>query len=155
MKSTENMKIRKRDIRAEFCQKQKSDLGEELTKTLIVTGLNDKTTAETLRDAFEGAVSARVMTNKTKVSSRFGFVEFESDEVCQKAKKTMEDCQIDGNKVIVAFARTKVQRKPSAAARDSAEDQAAEQNVADRALTEDVAGPVSDADPSEGAAPVL
>lgn len=28
MKSTENMKIRKRDIRAEFCQKQKSDLGE-------------------------------------------------------------------------------------------------------------------------------
>lgn len=28
LKSTENMKIRKREIRAEFCQKQKSDLGE-------------------------------------------------------------------------------------------------------------------------------
>lgn len=27
-KSTENMKIQKREIRAEFCQKQKSDLGE-------------------------------------------------------------------------------------------------------------------------------
>lgn len=28
LKSTENMKIRKREIRAEFCQKQKSDFGE-------------------------------------------------------------------------------------------------------------------------------
>lgn len=28
LKSTENMKIRKREIRAEFCQKEKSDLGE-------------------------------------------------------------------------------------------------------------------------------
>lgn len=43
----------------------------ELTKTLIVTGLNDKTTAETLKNVFEGAVSARVIINKkTKVSSR-------------------------------------------------------------------------------------
>lgn len=40
-------------------------------KTLIVTGLDDKTTAETLKNAFEGAASARVIIKKkTKVSER-------------------------------------------------------------------------------------
>lgn len=43
-------------------------------------------------------------------------MDFESDEVCKEAKKVMEDCQIDGCKVCVAYARTKVQRNPSAAA---------------------------------------
>lgn len=52
--------------------------------------------------------------------ARFGFVDFESDEVCQKAKEAMEDCQIDGKKVTVAYARSK---KLSAAAGDSAADQ--------------------------------
>lgn len=61
--------------------------------------------------------------------ARFGFVDFESGEVCQKAKKAMEDCQIDGNKVTVAYARSKMQKNLSAAAGDSAEDQPADQNV--------------------------
>lgn len=56
-------------------------------------------------------------------------MDFENDEVCKQAKKTMEDCQIDGNKVTVAYARTKVQKNPSAAAGDSAEGQPADQNV--------------------------
>lgn len=44
----------------------------ELTKTLIVTGLNEKTTAETLKNAFDGAVSARVIVNKkTSLSKRW------------------------------------------------------------------------------------
>lgn len=44
----------------------------ELTKTLIVTGLNEKTTAETLKNAFNGAVSARVIVNKkTSFSKRW------------------------------------------------------------------------------------
>lgn len=55
-------------------------------------------------------------------------MDFESDEVCKQAKKTMEDCQIDGNKVTVAYARTKVQKNLSAAAGDSA-GQPADQNV--------------------------
>lgn len=43
----------------------------ELTKTLIVTGLDNKTTAETLKNAFEGAARARVIIKKkTKVSER-------------------------------------------------------------------------------------
>lgn len=56
-------------------------------------------------------------------------MDFDSDEVCKKAKKAMEDCQIDGNKVTIAYARTKVQRKPSAAAGDSAEGQPAHLNM--------------------------
>ncbi|TNM97965.1 hypothetical protein fugu_014211 [Takifugu bimaculatus] len=117
LESAQNKKLRKREIRAEFCRTQKADLGEELTKTLIVTGLDEKTTAETLKNAFDGAVSARVIVNKkTSASKRFGFVDFESDEVCKEAKKAMEDCQIDGCNVSVAYARAKVERNPSAAA---------------------------------------
>uniref|UniRef100_A0A3B5KLZ7 RRM domain-containing protein n=1 Tax=Takifugu rubripes TaxID=31033 RepID=A0A3B5KLZ7_TAKRU len=117
LESAQNKKLRKREIRAEFCRTQKADLGEELTKTLIITGLDEKTTAETLKNAFDGAVSARVIVNKkTSASKRFGFVDFESDEVCKEAKKAMEDCQIDGCNVSVAYARAKVERNPSAAA---------------------------------------
>lgn len=47
---------------------------------------------------------------------RFGFVDFESDDVCKEAKKAMQDCQIDGCSVSVAYARAKVERNPSAAA---------------------------------------
>lgn len=50
---------------------------------------------------------------------RFGFVDFESDEVCKEAKKAMEDCQIDGCNVSVAYARAKVERNRSAAADQS------------------------------------
>lgn len=42
------------------------------SKTLIVTGLAEKTTAETLKSAFEGALSARVPVDKeTGVSKRW------------------------------------------------------------------------------------
>lgn len=34
------------------------------TKTLFVKGLSDDTTDQTLRDAFEGAVAARIATDK-------------------------------------------------------------------------------------------
>lgn len=51
---------------------------------------------------------------------RFGFVDFESDEVCKETKKAMEDCQIDGCSVSVAYARAKVERKPSPAAEQNA-----------------------------------
>lgn len=44
---------------------------EVLSKTLIVRGLAEKTSAETLKDSFEGAVSARVIADKeTGVSKR-------------------------------------------------------------------------------------
>lgn len=43
-------------------------------------------------------------------------MDFESDEVCEEAKKAMQDCQIDGCNVSVAYARAKVERSRSAAA---------------------------------------
>lgn len=51
-------------------------------------------------------------------------MDFENDEVCKEAKEAMEDCQIDGSKVTVAYARAKVERIPSAA-----EGQPADQTV--------------------------
>lgn len=38
---------------------------------------------------------------------RFGFVEFESEENCKAVKEAMEDCEIDGSKVTVDFAKLK------------------------------------------------
>lgn len=64
-------------------------------------------------------------------------MDFESDEVCQKAKEAMEDCQIDGKKVTVAYARSK---NLSAAAGDSAEDQPADENVTGEVSLLDRAG---------------
>ncbi|XP_054889389.1 nucleolin-like [Poeciliopsis prolifica] len=74
-------------------------------KTLFIAGLAETTTAETLQSAFDGAVSARVATDKkTRASKRFGFVEFDSEENCKAAKDSMEDCEIDGSRVTVMYA---------------------------------------------------
>ncbi|XP_031710487.1 nucleolin-like [Anarrhichthys ocellatus] len=109
LQSSKNMKIDKRDTRVQFCKMQaKSEQEKFQTKTLIVMGLAEKTTAETLKSAFEGAFTARVTVTKKKgVSKMFGFVEFESDENCKAVKEAMEDCEIDGSKVTVAYAKAK------------------------------------------------
>nr|XP_020442419.1 nucleolin-like isoform X1 [Monopterus albus] len=84
-----------------------------LLKTLIVMGLAEKTTTETLKSAFEGALSARVTAGKgTGRSKRFGFVDFDSEENCKAVKEAMEDCEIDGSKVTVAYAKPKGERGP-------------------------------------------
>lgn len=41
---------------------------------------------------------------------RFGFVVFESEDVCKAAKKAMEDCEIDSSKVTISFARSKIEK---------------------------------------------
>ncbi|GAA6222589.1 nucleolin-like isoform X1 [Lates japonicus] len=108
LKASQNMKISKRLIRVEFFERRAKPVVKVLLKTLIVKGLAEKTTAETLKSAFEGTVSARVTVDKeTGVSKRFGFVEFESEENCKAVKEAMEDCEIDGSKVTVAFAKLK------------------------------------------------
>ncbi|KAM6919991.1 nucleolin-like [Lycodopsis pacificus] len=115
LQSSKNMKIDGRDTRVQFCKMQaKSEekcvsvFSLVQTKTLIVMGLTEKTTAETLKSAFEGAFTARVTVTKKKgVSRMFGFVEFESDENCKAVKEAMEDCEIDGSKVTVAYAKAK------------------------------------------------
>ena len=49
--------------------------------------------------------------SKSLLSLRFGFVEFESEDNCKATKEAMEDCEIDGSKVKVAYARHK-EREP-------------------------------------------
>lgn len=38
---------------------------------------------------------------------RFGFVDFESEETSKAVKEAMEDCEIDGSQVTVAYAKSK------------------------------------------------
>lgn len=107
LKSAQNTKIGKREMRVQFHEmRERLEKAKVLSKTLIVMGLAEKTTAETLKNAFEGALSARVNLDKeTGLSRRFGFVEFENEKNCTDAKAAMEDCEIDGSKVTVAYAR--------------------------------------------------
>ncbi|XP_072220099.1 nucleolin-like [Leuresthes tenuis] len=109
LQSSQNIKICKRAPKVQFCDTRTKPENEKVqSKTLIVVGLAEKTTAETLKSAFEGALSARVAVNKdTGPSKRFGFVEFESEEHCTATKEAMEDCEIDGRKVTVAYAKPK------------------------------------------------
>ncbi|XP_070775211.1 nucleolin-like [Enoplosus armatus] len=115
--SSQNLKICKRVVRVEFSKMQdKSEKAKVLSKTLIVMGLAEKTTAETLKSACEGALSARVILDKnTGVSKKFGFVDFEREENCKAVKEAMEDCEIDGSKVTVAYAKAKGAKGPSGA----------------------------------------
>lgn len=42
---------------------------------------------------------------------RFGFVEFGNAENCKAVKEAMQDCEIDGSKVTVEYAKPKVEKK--------------------------------------------
>ncbi|XP_024864998.1 nucleolin-like isoform X2 [Kryptolebias marmoratus] len=110
--SSKDILICKKVVKVDFSHhKMKPKQAEASSKTLFVGGLAAKTTAETLKSAFEGAVSARVAVHKdTGVSKRFGFVEFESEESCKAAKNAMEDCEIDGSKVTLDVALSKGER---------------------------------------------
>lgn len=46
---------------------------------------------------------------------RFAFVDFDTEESCKAGKEAIEDCEIDGNKVCVAFARRKGVKPPPGA----------------------------------------
>ncbi|KAL3054597.1 hypothetical protein OYC64_017517 [Pagothenia borchgrevinki] len=107
LQSSQKLTISKREIKVQFCDKKEGSAQAKYSlKTLIVIGLAEKTTAETLKSAFEGASSARVTVDKeTGVSQKFGFVEFESEDNCKAGKETMEDCEIDGSKVTVTYAK--------------------------------------------------
>lgn len=48
-------------------------LSVEQSKTLFVRGLSEDTTEETLRESFEGSVSARIVTDRDTGSSK-GYV---------------------------------------------------------------------------------
>lgn len=46
---------------------------------------------------------------------RFGFVDFDTKENCKAGKNAIEDCEIDGSKVCVAYARCKGVKPPPGA----------------------------------------
>ncbi|XP_066182005.1 nucleolin isoform X2 [Sylvia atricapilla] len=111
--SFNNTEIEGRTIRLEFSS-QKGNANargggfSQQSKTLFVRGLSEDTTEETLRESFEGSISARIVTDRDTGSSKgFGFVDFSSAEDAKAAKEAMEDGEIDGNKVILDFAKPK------------------------------------------------
>ncbi|NXH34728.1 NUCL protein, partial [Myiagra hebetior] len=119
LNSYNNTEIEGRTIRLEFSSPswQKGNTNarggggggfNQQSKTLFVRGLSEDTTEETLRESFEGSISARIVTDRDTGSSKgFGFVDFSSAEDAKAAKEAMEDGEIDGNKVILDFAKPK------------------------------------------------
>ncbi|KAG7227155.1 hypothetical protein INR49_013953 [Caranx melampygus] len=112
LQAAQDQQISKRPIRVQFFEKRENPPQVKVkSKTLIVNGLNQKTTAETLQNAFEGALSARVAVDKeTGVSKSFGFVEFADEDICKTAKEAMEDCEIDGCKLTVGYAKPQIKK---------------------------------------------
>ncbi|XP_055084283.1 nucleolin-like isoform X2 [Periophthalmus magnuspinnatus] len=114
LKSAAKRKLMKQPLKVTFGLKSRKDLylgPKERTvpsKTLIVLGLSERTSHNTLMEAFEGALSSKILKDKgTGRTRRFGFVDFESVESCTVAKEAADDIEIDGCKVTVAFARPK------------------------------------------------
>ncbi|MCJ8737578.1 hypothetical protein PDJAM_G00025720 [Pangasius djambal] len=111
MDSCNNTEIEGRSIRLEFSQSRGEGGGRGgsgPTKTLFVKGLSEETSEQTLRDAFEGAVAARIATDKDTGSCKgYGFVDFDSEEDCKAAKEAMDDAEIDGNRVTLDYAKPK------------------------------------------------
>ncbi|KAM7387965.1 hypothetical protein PAMP_024169 [Pampus punctatissimus] len=107
-----NTEIDGRSIRLEFSQNSGGREGGRgnsgPTKTLFVKGLSEDTTDQTLKDSFEGAVAARIVTDRDTGSSKgFGFVDFDNEDDCKAAKEAMEDGEIDGSRVTLDYAKPK------------------------------------------------
>ncbi|XP_034557793.1 nucleolin [Notolabrus celidotus] len=107
-----NTDIEGRSIRLEYSQNSGGRDGGRgnsgPTKTLFVKGLSEDTTDSTLKDSFEGASAARIVTDReTGASKGFGFVDFDNEDDCKAAKEAMEDGEIDGYKVTLDYAKPK------------------------------------------------
>ncbi|KAM7012293.1 nucleolin [Tautogolabrus adspersus] len=112
LENLNNTDIEGRSIRLEYSQNSGGRDGGRgnsgPTKTLFVKGLSEDTTDQTLRDAFEGAAAARIVTDRDTGSSKgFGFVDFDNEDDCKAAKEAMDDGEIDGYKVTLDYAKPK------------------------------------------------
>ncbi|XP_068563598.1 nucleolin [Cebidichthys violaceus] len=111
LENLNNTDIEGRSVRLEYSQNSGRDGGRGNsgpTKTLFVKGLSEDTTDHTLKDAFEGAAAARIVTDRETGSSKgFGFVDFHNEDDCKAAKEAMEDGEIDGRKVTLDYAKPK------------------------------------------------
>ncbi|KAM6921304.1 nucleolin [Xenentodon cancila] len=112
MENLNYTEIEGRSIRLEYSQQSGGRDGGRgnsgPTKTLFVKGLSEDTTDQTLKDAFDGAVGARIVTDRDTGSSKgFGFVDFDNEGDCKAAKEAMEDGEIDGSKITLDYAKPK------------------------------------------------
>ncbi|XP_026201748.1 nucleolin isoform X2 [Anabas testudineus] len=112
LENLNNTEIDGRSIRLEFSQNSGGRDGGRgnsgPTKTLFVKGLSEDTTDQTLREAFDGSVAARIVTDRDTGSSKgFGFVDFDNEDDCKAAKEAMEDGEIDGSRVTLDYAKPK------------------------------------------------
>ncbi|XP_077146292.1 nucleolin-like isoform X1 [Ranitomeya variabilis] len=108
LESLNNTEIEGRQIRIEISQGSgpHGGRGSTQSKTLFVRGLSEDTTEETLKEAFDGSINARIATDRdTGASKGFGFVDFSTAEDAKSAMEAMEDGEIDGNKVTLDFAK--------------------------------------------------
>ncbi|KAM5163516.1 nucleolin [Mantella aurantiaca] len=107
LESCNNTDIEGRTIRLEYSQTGGAQASTQ-SKTLFVRGLSEDTTEETLKEAFDGSINARIVTDRdTGASKGFGFVDFSTAEDAKAAKEAMEAGEIDGNKVTLDFAKPK------------------------------------------------
>uniref|UniRef100_A0A8C5AQU9 Nucleolin n=1 Tax=Gadus morhua TaxID=8049 RepID=A0A8C5AQU9_GADMO len=104
-----NTDIEGRSVRLEFCQSRDGGQAKSgPTKVLFVKGLSEDTTDESLREAFQGAVSSRVVTDReTGASKCFGFVDFDTEDDAKAAKEAMAEGEVDGTRVTLDYARPK------------------------------------------------
>ncbi|MEQ2251824.1 hypothetical protein ILYODFUR_015202 [Ilyodon furcidens] len=112
LENLNHTEIEGRSIRLEFSQNSGGRDGGRgnsgPTKTLFIKGLSEETTDQTLKDSFEAAVAARIVTDRdTGASKGFGFVDFDNESDCKAAKEAMEDGEIDGSKVTLDYAKPK------------------------------------------------
>ncbi|TNN75575.1 nucleolin [Liparis tanakae] len=111
LENLNNTDIDGRSVRLEFSQNSGRDGARGNggpTKTLFVKGLSEDTVDQTLKDAFDGAAAARIVTDRETGSSKgFGFVDFNNEDDCKAAKEAMDDGEIDGRKVTLDYARPK------------------------------------------------
>ncbi|CAL8281137.1 unnamed protein product [Lota lota] len=132
MEMAQGMKILKKAVNVEYCKTMyRQGANEVLLTTLMVTGLAAKTSEETLAAVFEGCTSTRIIRDKKTTKSKgFGFVDFAQKEACKAAKESMEDCEIDGKKVTLAYAKPQItsptpkpKKQPSVQSEEQAKDQ--------------------------------
>lgn len=82
--------------------------GAGQAKTLIVKNLSWDTNEDSLKQVFDGAESARVLTHAdTGKSKGFGFVSFSTADECQQAYKAMVGQEVDGRQVSIDYAAEK------------------------------------------------
>ena len=93
------------------------EMQEAKSRTLFVKNLNFETTEETIKEAFEkerlGKFTIKIVKKPNKLSSGYGFIEFELAENAMKALKKLQHKIIDGHAIQLSISNpVKEEPKP-------------------------------------------